>query len=315
MAKVVALPRSFARSEEAITMLAKAGFEVIGNPEGRPLKEAELAELIRGADALITGIDEVTEKVLEAGAPGLKIVAKYGVGYDNIDMAAARRLNIPVTVTPGAPTRSVAELTLGLMMAVARRIPQMNDGVRNGGWERMAGTELGGKVLGIVGLGAIGTEVAKRAHAFDMQILAYGRNVRQEPAERYGVKYTTLPDLLRQSDIISLHVPVHPDTIGMINKDTLALMKPGAYLINTARGELVVEEDLFEALSAGRIAGAGLDTFVQEPPASLELVRLPNVVTTPHVGSNTEEAGFRMARMAAEEVIRVLGGKEPKYPV
>jgi D-3-phosphoglycerate dehydrogenase len=315
MAKVLALPRSFSRSKEAKALLENAGMEIVWNPEGRPLKESELAELIRGADALITGIDEVTGKVLEAGAPTLKIVAKYGVGYDNIDVEAATRLGIPVTVTPGAPTRSVAELAMSLMLCVARHIPQMNASVKEGGWNRITGTELGGKVLGIVGLGAIGTEVVKRAVAFDMQVIAYSRNVRQELVDRYGVKYVTLPELYAQSDFISLHAPALPETIGMINKDALRQMKKTAYLINTARGDLVVEEDLYEALSTGQIAGAGLDTLIHEPPLHLDLVRLPNVVTSPHVGSNTVEAGYRMARMAAEEVIRVLSGQQPKFPV
>ncbi|MNC30928.1 D-3-phosphoglycerate dehydrogenase [compost metagenome] len=315
MPKVVALPRSFSRSEEAKDLLMQAGFEIIWNTEGRPLKESELLEAIQGADALITGIDEVTGKVLEAGAPTLKIVAKYGVGYDNIDVGAADQLGIPVTITPGAPTRSVAELALSLMLSVARHIPQMNASVRDGGWNRITGTELGGKVLGVVGLGAIGTEVVKRAAAFDMQIIAYDAHVRQDLIDQYGVKYVTLPQLYALSDIITLHAPALPETIGMINKESLAQMKKTAYLINTARGDLVVEEDLYEALSNGQIAGAGLDTFIQEPPLSLNIVGLPNVVTSPHVGSNTVEAGYRMARMAAEEVIRVLSGEQPKFPV
>ncbi|WP_410512729.1 phosphoglycerate dehydrogenase [Paenibacillus sp. BR2-3] len=315
MPKVVALPRSFSRSEEAKELLMQAGFEIIWNSEGRPLKESELLEAIQGADALITGIDEVTGKVLEAGAPTLKIVAKYGVGYDNIDVAAADKLNIPVTITPGAPTRSVAELALSLMLSVARHIPQMNAGIKDGGWNRITGTELGGKVLGIIGLGAIGAEVVKRAAAFDMQIIAYDAYPRQDLIDQYGVKYVTLPELYAQSDIITLHAPALPETIGMINKDSLSQMKKTAYLINTARGDLVVEEDLYEALSKGVIAGAGLDTFIQEPPLNLNIVGLPNVVTSPHVGSNTVEAGYRMARMAAEEVIRVLSGEQPKFPV
>lgn len=315
MARVVVLPRSFSRSDEAKALLEQPGFDIVWNPAGRPLNEQELVELIQGADALITGIDEVTGKVLEAGNPTLKIVAKYGVGYDNIDVNAADRLGIPVTVTPGAPTRSVAELTLALMLGVARHIPQMNAGVREGGWNRITGTELGGKTLGVVGLGAIGAEVVKRAAAFDMQVLAYDRHVRQDLVEQYGVRYVSLPELFAQADFISLHAPSLPETIGMINRETLGLMKPTAYLINTARGDLVVEEDLYEALANRRLAGAGLDTFVHEPPLDRKLVSLPNVVTSPHVGSNTLEAGYRMARMAAEEVIRVLSGEAPKFRV
>lgn len=315
MAKVLALPRSFSRSEEAKALLAQAGIEVVGNPEGRPLKEAELAEWIQGADALITGIDEVTGKVLEAGAPRLKIVAKYGVGYDNIDVEAAARLGIPVTITPGAPTRSVAELTLSLMLAVARHIPQMNASVREGGWNRITGSELGDKVLGVIGLGAIGAEVVKRAAAFDMRIIAYDRHERPDLIERYGVRYVGLQELYAEADFVTLHAPAIPETVGMINKDSLAQMKKTAVLINTARGDLVVEEDLHAALSTGQIAGAGLDTFIHEPPLTRDIVGLPNVVTSPHVGSNTVEAGYRMARMAAEEVIRALSGEDPKFPV
>lgn len=308
--KVLALPRSFSRAGEAIALLEQAGFEIVGNPLGRPLKEAELTQLIPEMDALITGIDEVTAKVLEAGSPKLRIAAKYGVGYDNIDVAAANRLGIPVTITPGAPTRSVAELTLTLMLSVARHIPAMNEEVRRGGWSRITGTELGGKVLGVVGLGAIGAEVVKRAFAFDMRIIAWDRNVRADMVEQYGVRYVAWEELLGEADFISLHAPAIPETAGMINKAALERMKKTAYLINTARGELVEEEELYAALAEGRIAGAGLDTFRQEPPVDLRLVGLPNVVTSPHVGSNTLEAGYRMARMAAEEVIRAWN-KEP----
>jgi D-3-phosphoglycerate dehydrogenase len=201
------------------------------------------------------------------------------------------------------------------MLSVARHIPQMNASVREGGWNRITGTELGGKVLGVIGLGAIGAEVVKRAAAFDMQIIAYDRYARQDLIDQYGVRYVTLPELYAQADFITLHAPSLPETLGMINKDTLAQMKKTAYLINTARGDLVVEEDLYEALTTGQIAGAGLDTFIHEPPLNQNIVGLPNVVTSPHVGSNTVEAGYRMARMAAEEVIRALSGEELKFPV
>lgn len=313
--KVLALPRSFSRSEEAKRLLEEAGCEIIWNPAGKPLREAELTELIRGADALITGIDEVTAAVLEAGSPTLKVVAKYGVGYDNIDVDAATSLGIPVTITPGAPTRSVAELAMVLMLSIARHIPQMNEDVRRGGWTRITGTELGGKTLGIVGLGAIGAEVVKRAAAFDMQIIAFDRFPRQDLIDTYGVRYADLDTLLAESDFVSLHAPSIPETVGMINRSTLGKMKPTAYLINTARGDLVAEEDLVEALLEKRIAGAALDTFIQEPPVDQRIVGLPNVVTSPHVGSNTVEAGYRMARMAAEEAIRAIRGEELKFRV
>lgn len=315
MAKVIALPRSFSRSEEARTILEQAGIEIVGNPKGKPLNEEELIDFIQGADALITGIDEVTEKVMQAGVPNLKIIAKYGVGYDNIDVKAAKRFGIPVTITPGAPTRSVAELTLALMLGAARNIPQMNASVREGGWNRITGSELGGKVLGIIGLGAIGAEVVKRASAFDMKIIASDRNARQDLIDKYDVKYVPQSELFAQADFVSLHAPSLPETIGLINRDTLRQMKKTAFLINTARGDLVVEEDLYAALTEGWIAGAGLDTFIVEPPVDPKIPRLPNVVCTPHVGSNTLEAGYRMACMAAEEVVRVLSGEVPNFEV
>lgn len=315
MAKVLAAARSFAKSAEAKAVLAQAGFEIVLNPYDRPLKEHELLELINGMDAMVTGMDEVTAAVLAKGVPALKIVAKHGVGYNNIDIAAAKQHGVQVTITPGANTVSVAELALGLMLSLARKIPVMDRSVKAGSWDRLTGGELSGKTLGIVGLGNIGSEVVKRAHAFDMSIVAYDLFPRADLIEKYDVSYKPLAEVIAAADFLSLHAPATPETLGMINRTTLQTMKKNAFIINTARGDLIVEQDLYEALTTGVIAGAGLDTFAQEPPVNSPLFSLDNVVLTPHAGATTCEAVTRMGVTAAEEVVRVLTGNQPLYSV
>ncbi len=285
------------------------------NTQDRPLTETELLEKVFGVAALVTGNDAVTKTVIAAGSSTLKIIAKQGVGYNNIDIAAAKQWGIPVTVTPGANSPSVADLTVGLIVALSRRIPQLDRSVRSGSWKRVMGRELSGKVLGIVGLGHIGGEVAKRAYGFGLKIIAYDVCPRPEMVSRYGVTYLPLLQVMEQADYLSLHAPALPETVGMINKDSLGVMKATAYLINTARGDLIVERDLYQALTQGVIAGAALDTFAQEPLKDSCLLGLDNVILTPHVGANTREAVIRTSRMAAEEVIRVLSGLPPRYAV
>lgn len=315
MPRVLITARSFARVATARAMLEEAGCELFWNPQDRPLTAEELVTLIPGMDALIAGMDQVTAAVIAAAAPTLKIIARHGVGYNNIDVAAARQHRIAVTITPGANSIAVAELVLGLMLAVARRIPQMDRTVRAGSWQRVTGVELAGKTLGLVGTGRIGGEVAKRAAAFAMNIIAYDVQPRRELTVRYGVRYLPLPEVLSGGDMVSLHIPATTATFGIINKNTLGLMKKSAVLINTARGELVVEDDLVAALESGIIAGAGLDTFAHEPVQNPRLLALPNVVLTPHAGAQTREAVNNMAIMAAQEVVRVLSGRPPLHPV
>jgi D-3-phosphoglycerate dehydrogenase len=313
--KVLIAARSFAQSPEAKAVLAEQGYELILNPFDRPLTEGELIPMMQGMDALVAGNDAVTAAVIAASAPTLKIVAKHGVGYNNIDIRMAKQHGIPVTITPGANSQSVADLTLGLMLAISRRIPQLDKLVRGNSWGRIPGNELGGKVLGIVGMGSIGGEVAKRALGFDMKIIAYDIQSRQDFIDKYRVTYLPLAELLAQADYISLHAPAIPETVGMINRDTLRTMKKTAYLINTARGDLIVEEDLYSALSQNMIAGAALDTFIEEPLRDSRLVELENIILTPHAGANTREAVIRTGVTAAEEVVRVLSGQQPKYAV
>ncbi|WP_378955200.1 phosphoglycerate dehydrogenase [Pelosinus sp. sgz500959] len=315
MVKVLVTARSFALCAEAKTILESKGYSITWNPVGRPLKEQELLELIPGMDALITGTDEVSEKVIAAGLPSLKVIAKYGVGYDNIDVAAAKRHGVQVTFTPGVLTKAVAELAMGLLMSAARNIAAMDRLVRQGKWERITGTELSGKTIGIVGTGNIGREVAKRAAAFEMNVIAYDVWPNSDFAAQYGVSYVPLSELFEKADFISLHTPSTPETVGMVNIESLQNMKNTAVLINTARGDLIVEEDLIKALQEGIIAGAGMDTFAVEPLQDERFSKMNNVVLSPHAGSNTRETVARMSVMAATDVVAVLTGKPPHYPV
>ncbi|MDR3564626.1 MAG: phosphoglycerate dehydrogenase [Negativicutes bacterium] len=313
--RVLITAMSFRRSKEAMALLQDHGYEIILSPYHRALEENEMLELMTGVSAMVVGNDAVTEKVIAAGVPSLEIIARSGAGYNTIDVAAARRYGIPVTYTPGANNKSVADLTLGLMISLARSIPRLNNGVHSGGWEKHVGQELGGKTLGVVGTGNIGAEAIKRAVAFDMKIVAYDVHPRADLIEKYEVIYLPLAEVIAQSDFLSLHVPAIPETVNMINKTTLRAMKPTAFLINTARGELVVEADLGNALKQGIIAGAALDAFVKEPLEDSCLYNLPNVILTPHIGANTGEASGRVGIMAAEEVIGVLSGSAPRHPV
>lgn len=314
-AKILITARSFTKVPEAKAMLESAGYQLVFNPHDRPLSEQELLALISGASALIAGLDEVTGSVIAAGLPTLKIIAKYGVGYENIDIATARAQGVAVTITPGANTKSVAELTMALMLTAARRITEMDRSIRQGTCQRLTGSELAGKVLGIIGLGNIGSEVAKRAAAFDMNIIAYDVLPRFTLTQQYGVRYKSLAEVLTEADFLSLHTPSTPETAGIINKTTLARMKKSAILINTARSNLIEETDLYDALKSGSLAAAGLDTFAHEPPGGSRLLTLDNIVFTPHAGANTHEAVRRMGISAAEEVIRVLSGQQPRHPV
>jgi D-3-phosphoglycerate dehydrogenase len=314
MANILVTARSFAKLPQTKTMFEAAGHNVLFSPVDRPLKEAELAELIVDADAIVAGMDEITEKVF-AAADRLKIVARHGVGYDNIDLAAAKKYNIPVTITPSGPTKATAELTMALILSVARNVPQMDRAIRNGSWSRITGCEVAEKTLGIIGLGRIGCEVAKRAQAFEMNVIAYDFYPNVKLAEQYGIPFVSFEDMVAAADFISLHVPATKETNGLMNKQAFEKMKSTAYLINASRGSVVVEKDLCEALEKGEIAGAGLDAFEQEPLGQSPLLELSNVVLTPHIGGSTKESTIRMAIAAAEEVLRVLAGESPKDPV
>ena len=313
--KVVVGSRSRSRSKEAMEILEKNGYILELNPFDRTMTEDELIERIKGASALVAGSDKVTKRVLEAGSPTLKIVAKQGVGYNTIDIEAAKELGIAVTITPGANSKSVADLTMGLILNAARNISGMDRAIRNNEWYRYTGCELNNKIIGIVGMGHIGGEVAKRAYAFGMKILAYDIYPRQDFIEKYNVTYVSLEKLFKQSDIITLHAPAIKATENMINRDSLNLMKSTAILVNAARGELINEEDLYEALKNKKIGFAALDVYKNEPLKNSKLTDLENIVFTAHAGAYTKSAIIEAGVIASEEIVRVLSGEEPKFNV
>ncbi|RKO67029.1 phosphoglycerate dehydrogenase [Desulfofundulus salinus] len=297
---------SFGRlSGDALELLARAKVKVVHNPFGRTPTEDEMVGLIQGIDGVIVGTEPISARVLER-ADRLKVIVRRGTGLDNIDLAIARRKGVQVFNTPGTVEDSVAELTMGLILALARQLTVLDKALKNNRWWKLPGIELAGKILGLVGLGRIGQAVAERAKAFKMRVIYYSRTRRFDLEERLGVTFMRLDQLLQESDFVTLHVPLSKETTGLIGERELALMKPAAFLINTARGAVIDEEALYRFLEEGRIAGAALDVFKQEPLRDSRLQKLDNVILTPHVGTYTKEAAQKMDLKAAELVLKVL---------
>lgn len=283
------------------------------------LSEAELIEIIPAYDAMIVRSGtRVTAAVIEAGKR-LQAIGRAGVGVDNIDVEAATRRGIIVVNTPTANTIAAAEHTIAMMLALARQIPAADASLREGRWDRkrFIGVEVRNKTLGVIGLGRIGTEVAKRAQGLAMEVIAYDPFVSAEHASRFGIQFTTdLDEVLRRADFVTLHTPLTEATRGLIGERELALMKPTARLINCARGGLIDEEALLRALDEGRLAGAALDVFAQEPPPpDHPLLRHPKVVLTPHLGGSTREAQASVAEEIAQQILAVLEGRLPHHAV
>lgn len=278
-----------------------------------PLPEAEILRLVGTHDAIICGDDAFTKPVLEKCLPKLKVLAKYGIGVDKIDVAAATALRIPVTFCPGVNHVTVAEHTFGLLLSLTRLIPQQDALIKKGEWKRSTGRELAGKTMGILGLGRIGKEVAKRAKAFDMNVCAFDLYWDDAFAKQYGVeRKPTGEDVLKSSEVVSLHMNLTEENKDYINTARIALMKRGAYLLNCARGGLINQADVAAALKQGLLGGYGCDVVEPEPiDKSNPLLGAPNVVFTPHTGSRTYESVERQALMAAENMIRVLKGEAP----
>lgn len=281
--------------------------------DGAPSEE-QLLQAIGDADVLISGTEPVTARIL-AAATRLKVIAKHGVGYENIDLQAARERGVPVALAGGSISDSVADMTLALLLASARQIPQGNASTRRGEWKRFVGPELNNKTLGIVGLGQIGKAVCRRAKGFGLRVVAHDAYQDAAFARTWNVAYLALDDLLAQADFVTLHAPVTPETRGLIGAAQLQRMKPSAYLINTARGELVDEEALYHALYDRTIAGAASDVFVQEPPHDHPLLTLDTFIAMPHSAGQTPEGLRRMGEITAENVLRVLRGEEPLFRV
>lgn len=287
--------------------------EVTYNPLGRPLKAEELALLLPGVDGYIAGLDEITAEAL-AAADRLKVIARYGVGLDNVDLQAAKERGVIVTHTVGANAISVAELTVGLFLSLLRQIPAAVEQTRQGRWPRMRGLALHGKTIGLIGLGAIGREVARRLQPFGCRILVYDPYVAPEMAGSYGTLCPALADLLPQADVVSLHLPATPQTAGMVNETFLRQMKHGAYFVNTSRGELVDHQALLRVLQEGHLKGAALDVYPDEPPNPEDpLLQLPQVLVTPHMGAHSDDAIRQMFTLAVADCLAVLSGNSPRF--
>ncbi|MFN2119508.1 MAG: phosphoglycerate dehydrogenase [Anaerolineales bacterium] len=314
--RLLVTPTSYGKNDPRLKSDLEAQVaEVIYNPTGKPLASAEVAALLPGVDGYIAGLDQIDAAAL-AAADRLKVIARYGVGVDKVDLQAARARGIVVTNTPGANSVSVAELALALMLALARRIPQAVEAVRGGSWPRYAGLSLEGKTVGILGLGAIGRQLARRLTGFDCRVVAHDPFVEAGIAKELQIEFSTLETVLSEADFLSLHMPLLPETRGTVDGEFLQSMKQGSFLINTARGELVNEEALLAALQSGHLRGAGLDAFQQEPPDPRNpLLCHPKVIATPHLGAQTDGATSNMGWMAMDDCLAVLGGETPTHIV
>lgn len=289
--------------------------EVVYNPQSRPLEAKEVVELLDGVDGYIAGLDYVTADVISRAPASLKVISRYGAGVDRVDLGAAKARGITVTNTPGTNSIAVCELAFGLMLCLARAIPRLDSAVKKGEWPRSEGTELAGKTLGVLGFGAIGKNLARRARAFGMRVIAYDPFFDETFAQECGVVQKSLDEVIEEADFLSLHVPLTNETRHIIGEDAIARMKRGAFLINTARGGLVDEAAAANALKAGELGGIGLDAYEAEPVTDSPLLGLDNVVMTPHTGAHTSEAIAGMGILAVQNLIDVLQDKESKYTV
>jgi D-3-phosphoglycerate dehydrogenase / 2-oxoglutarate reductase len=292
-------------------LLAKAGFEIVR--ERGPLSETRMLELAGQFDALLCGDDALTRAVIQKSLPRLRVISKYGIGLDKIDLAAATELRVPVLFTPGVNHTTVAEHTFALLLASMRHLVVEANHVAQGNWTRITGTELCGKTLAIVGMGRIGCEVAVRARGFGMNVLGYGHHWDPEFAALHSVtRVERLDDLLRQADVVSLHTKLTAATRHLIHAGNIGLLRPTAVIVNCARGELVELGALVAALKARSILAYAADVLDQEPPPrDHPLLGLPNVILTPHIGSRTHESVQRQASCAVENLTLFLAGKPP----
>jgi D-3-phosphoglycerate dehydrogenase len=308
--KVAGTAVTFGRlNKEPVKMLEDFGCEVTLNPYGRPMTEDEMIAYAADADAIIVGNDKVTGRIIEK-LKNLKVIAKHGVGIDGIDVITAERLGITVTNAPATNSQEVADLAMGYMLMLARGLYQANADTKADRWIKPTGISLYQKTMGILGTGAIGAALAKRAKGFDMEVLAY--DINQNPAAlELGVKYVGLEELLAKSDFVSLHLPLVSGTANILNEERLNLMKKGAVLVNTARRQLVDYDALYKLLANNTLRGYAADVFDFEPPAHIPLFDLPNVIITPHIGGTTIESNRRMGETAVANVIAVLSGQTP----
>ncbi len=313
--KILVTPTSFLKNPQAKAMVEAFADEIVYNPQTRPLEAEEVIALLDGVDGYIAGLDYITDEVIRQAPASLKVISRYGAGVDRVDLEAAKAKGITVTNTPGTNAVAVCELAFGLMLSLARAIPRLDNAVKSGGWPRNNGTELAGKTLGVVGFGAIGKNLATRARAFGMNLIAFDPYFDAAFAAQHGVVQKSLDEVITGADFISLHVPLTKDTKHMIGEEAISRMKDGAFVINTARGGLVDEAAAAKALRSGKLGGIGLDAYEVEPVTDSPLFGLDNVVMTPHTGAHTNEAIAGMGIMAAQNLMDVLQGKGCRYTI
>ncbi len=313
--KVVSTSPTFGYyAAEPLEYLKTHGAQIILAPQGKKMSEQELIEFVRDFDAIIVGIEKITAQVIEASKK-LRIITKHGAGVDNVDVKTSSGRGIVVTSAPGANSDAVADLTIGLFLSLAREIPFADRSVKEGKWPRLAGVQMNEKTLGIIGLGQIGKKVAKRALGFDMRVLVYDVIQDETFARQTGIRYVSLDELLTHSDFISIHVPLIPSTHRLIGERELGLMKKQAFIVNISRGNIVDEEALYRSLKEGKIRGAALDVFSQEPPTGSPLFSLNNVILTPHMGGYTLEALRDTGMICVRNIVDLFEGKRPQFIV
>ena len=304
--------------QAGIDFLEERSVEVISLPPGSDINA--LGEVAPNADGFITrGSIKVTREIM-ASSPRLKAVGVHGIGCDHVDLKAARELGKVVLNTPTALTETVAEMAIALMLSMTRRIVSADKAVRAGEWSRkygdLKGIEVMGKTVGLIGLGKIGTATARRLKPFGVDLVYYSRTRKEDVEEELGMEWMSLEQLLRRSDIISLHVPHSPETYHMLSSAEFEMMKDGVYIVNSARGKIIDQAVLVEALKSGKVAGAALDVFEVEPlPQGDPLASMDNVILAPHLGASSQEAMWRMATQVADGVFKVMNGERPDHPV
>lgn len=314
--KILVTPTSLqpGKNEEALSVLREFADELVFNTAGKPLSEDELIPLLKDCDGYIAGLDEITKKVMDEN-PGLKVISRYGAGYDRVDIEAARQHGIKVTNTPGVNAQAVGELAFGLILGLARKIPYLNGETRRGAWVRSTGMELKGKTLGILGLGAIGKVVASCAQGFGMEILAYDPYINEGYCSSHGIEAVSFEELMSRSNVVSLHLPLLESTHHLIDKEAIGRLPEGAILVNASRGGIVDEDAAYEALKSGKLFGLGLDAFETEPPKASKLFEFDNVIATPHTGAHTKEATANMAELSIRNLMDVLSKRECPFVV
>jgi D-3-phosphoglycerate dehydrogenase len=292
-------------------LLKKSGHEIL-TARG-PLSEAQMLDLVKqGFDGFLNGDDQITAKVIDAALPKLKVIAKYGIGLDSIDVKNATSKKIPVLFTPGVNHTTVSEHCFGLMIALSKHFWPHLRSTKEGGWKRITGFELFGKKIAVLGVGRVGREVVKRARAFEMLPIGYTRHWDETFAEQYGIsRAENILEAVQNADIVSLHMPLEERNRGMINKDLIARMKKTAIIINTARGGLVNEKDIAEACKSGQLAGYATDVLDHEPqPADHPFRYIDNIIVTPHIGSRTQESVERQALRAVRNIVNFFAGDQ-----